>query len=207
MIRSILILTLTLGISQFAAHAQITISYTGSAGESNVVNSLGTAINGDTVSIGTFTNFDPTLPGNASDLAALEAHWVNFDSTTTRTILGVDGRFAASPTVNNTIFDHQQIYLWITEGSGSGITEYGLFSSTNPDWVFPAHDATPGSYSGLISSSEVNTFLFGDGILGSGGSTPGSLQTLPVAAVPEPGTISILTLGGLLFAGFRARRR
>ncbi len=204
MIRSILILTFSLVLSAFVAHAQISISYSGGPGESNVVNSVGTAINGDTVSIGTFVNFDPTLPGNASDLPALEAHWVNFDSTTTHTILGVDGRFGAtSPGVNNSTFDHQQIYLWITEGTGNNITEYGLFTSTSPDWVFPAHDAAipPNP----IDSNEVNTFLFGDGIVGSGGSTPGSLQTL--AAVPEPGTLSILALGGLLLAGVRARRR
>jgi hypothetical protein len=204
MIRPILIAIVTFGISPFVVDAQITISYSGASGESNVVNSAGTAINGDTVSIGTFTNFDPTLPGNASNLAALEAHWVNFDSTTTRTIIGVDGRFAAtSAAVNNAIFDHQQIYLWITEGSGNNISEYGLFTSTSPDWVFPAHDAAipPNP----IDSNEVNSFLFGDGITGSGGTTPGSLQTL--AAVPEPGTVSIIALGGLLLAGFRARRR
>lgn len=209
MIRSILILTLTLGLSPFVAEAQISISYTGGPGESNVVNSAGAPINGDIVSIGTFLNFDPTLPGNASDLPALQAHWLNFDSTTTQPLPAfgtpVDGRFAGtSPSVNNAAFDHKQIYLWITEGSGNNITEYGLFSSNNPDWVFPAHDATPGSYTGLIDSNEINQFLFGDGIVGSGGSTPGSIQTL--AVVPEPGTLSMLALGGLLFAGFRARR-
>ena len=206
MIRTIFILAAALALNQAEAQTGITFSYDGGSGESNVVNSLGTAINGDTVSIGTFSNFDPSAPGNASNLAALQAHWVNFDSTSTRTILGVDGRFGAtSPTVNNAIFDHQKIYLWITEGSGNNITEYGLFSSSNPDWVFPAHDATSGSYAGLIDSNEVNQFLFGDGITGSGGSTPGSLQTL--AAVPEPGSLSLLALGGALLTAYKARRR
>jgi hypothetical protein len=192
-----------LTFSYTAARAQISISYDGSAGQSNVVNSLGFAINGDTVSIGTFTNFDPTLPGNASDLSALESHWVNFDSTTTRTILGVDGRFAAtSPAINNSIFDGKQIYLWITEGSGNNITEYGLFTSSgNSDWIFPAHDSVipPNP----LSTSEVNQFLFGDGISSGNplSSTPGSLQTA-VVAVPEPGAITLLSvgLGALLFA-------
>ncbi len=202
MIRSILILTLTLGVSQFAARAQISITYTGGPGESNVVNSAGTAINGDTVSIGTFTN--GFIPTSTSTLAELQGNWLNFDSTTTHTILGVDGRFGAtSAGVNNPDFNNKQIYLWISEGSGNNVTEYGLFTSTNPDWTFPLNNsAIPPN---PIDSNEVNTFIFGDGILGSGGSTPGSLQTL--AAVPEPGTISLLALGGLLFAGFRARRR
>jgi len=202
MIRSILILTLTLGISAVVADAQISISYSGGPGESNVVNSVGTAINGDTVSIGTFTN--GFIPTSTSTLAELQGNWLNFDSTTTRTILGVDGRFGAtSAGVNNPDFNNKQIYLWISEGSGNNVTEYGLFTSTNPDWTFPLNNsAIPPN---PIDSNEVNTFIFGDGILGSGGSTPGSLQTL--AVVPEPGSISLLALGGLLFAGFRGRRR
>jgi|KBSMisStandDraft_5_1062788.scaffolds.fasta_scaffold1033442_1 hypothetical protein len=204
MIRSILILTVTLGISQLAAHAQISITYTGGPGESNVVNSAGTPINGDIVSIGTFTN--GFIPTSTSTIAELQGNWLNFDSTTTHNILGLDGRFGAtSPGVNNPAFNNKQIYLWITEGSGNNITEYGLFTSTNPDWTFPLNNsALPPN---PIDSNEVNTFIFGDGILGSGGSTPGSLQTLAVTVVPEPGSLSILALGGLLLAGARARRR
>jgi hypothetical protein len=203
MIRYKLLIVTALAVSQFSLRAQISISYSGGPGESNVVNSAGLPFNGDTVSIGTFTNFDPTLPGNASDPAALQAHWLNFDSTPTRTIFGVDGRFAAtSPGVNNALFDGQKIYLWVTEGSGNNITEYGLFSSTSADWVFAAHDAAipPNP----ISSNQINQFLFGDGILGPGGATPGSLQTL--AAVPEPTTFSLVALG-LVILGIRARRR
>lgn len=206
MIRKLLLLALTVIATCCTVQAQISISYDGGPGQSNVINSAGTAINGDIVSIGTFTNFDPTLPGNASDLSALQAHWVNFDSTATRTIAGVDGRFGAtSPGVNNSIFDGKQIYLFITQGTGNNIAEYGLYTDAgSADWIFPAHDsAIPPN---PINSNEVNTFLFGDGIsTGGTGPTPGSLQTA-IAAVPEPNALSLISLG-LLLGGFWLRRR
>ena len=193
MMRNTFCLTLALFLAGNVARAQMSLVYTGAAGESNVVNSLGTAINGDTVSIGVFTNgFDPTLPGNASNLAALQGHWANFDSTTTHQILGVDGRFAgSSPTVNDPIFLGKQIYLWVTETSGSTVTEYGLFSSSNPDWIFPSQAPSGNPALNPISSNEVNEFLFGDGISSGGG---GSLQTA-VTVVPEPSSLALIILG------------
>ena len=204
MIRQTLLFVIAFCLSHSITYGQFSYTYTGSSGESNVVNSVGLAINGDTVSIGTFTNFDPTLAGNATDLSALESHWANFDSTTTRTILGDDGRFAAnSPAIGNPIFNNQKVYLWITEGTGNNITEYGLFSSSNPDWVFPTSTTINGI---TIDSNEVNQFLFGDGFSsGSPGSlTPGSLQTL--ALVPEPNAIALLGLGLLSWRLFLRSR-
>ena len=208
MIRLTLFAAAVISATQFTSLAQITISYTAEPGQSNVVNSVGTAINGDTVSIGTFIGYDPTAPGNASDLAGLQSHWLNFDSTTTRNIAGVDGRFGAtSAAVNNSAFDGKQIYLWITEGSGNNITEYGLYTDQgSPDWVFPAHDsAIPPN---VINSNEINTFLFGDGFSSNGGTgtTPGSLQTALVAAVPEPSSLALLGLGLLSWRFFLRRR-
>lgn len=196
-------LLVALASAQFA-QAQISISYTGAAGESNVVNSLGTPLNGDTVSIGTFTNgFDPVA--NAGDLLALENHWANFDSTATRQITGVNGRFAAtSPGVSDPTFLGQKIYLFITESGGSGVTEYGLFSSTSSTWVFPSTLSSPPP--DAISSNEVNQYLFGSFISSPGTpSTPGSLQTEAVP-VPEPGTAGLLGLGLLLGLSRRWKR-
>jgi hypothetical protein len=203
MIRYAIVLFIAVAIST-TAESQISIVYSGAVGESNVVNSLGTAINGDTVSIGTFpSTFDPVA--NAGNLAAIEANWVNFDSTNTVSLFGVNGRFSRqSSPVNNSFFDGKHIYLWITETSGSSVTEYGLFTSSSTDWIFPAHDsAIPPN---PISSNEVNDFLFGDGISSGNpaSATPGSLQTA-VVPVPEPGGIALLGIG-LVISRFYSRR-
>jgi hypothetical protein len=205
MIRYVIVLFIGVALGA-TANSQISIVYSGAVGESNVVNSLGTAINGDTVSIGAFpSTFDPAA--NAGNLAAIEANWVNFDSTSTVTLFGVNGRFSRqSSPVNNSFFDGKHIYLWINQTSGSTITEYGLFTSTSTDWIFPAHDSPipPNP----ISSNEVNDFLFGDGISsGSPGSvTPGSLQTA-VVAVPEPGGIALLGIGLVISRLYCRRNR
>jgi hypothetical protein len=197
-------------LSQRAAQAQITVAYNAGIGLRDVVDSAGVPLAfGNQVRIGFFPG-DFDVAANTQNLAALDAGWVPYDSTSIRNIntLGQPqlGRFAVdSATSSDPIFNGQQILLWVFKTSDDGppqagfgnVSEYGLYSSTLTNWKFPTQGSDPSASSILIDTSEVNQFIHGTLVDG----TPGSLQ---LAAVPEPMGYGLAT--GLVLAAFALAR-
>lgn len=97
------------------------------------------------VSVGCFApGFDPSA--TASDFPALRANWIEYAKTTTATIDGVAGSFYLKHINNDPAFAGKRVHLFITRTSdfaspaadGSNVTDYGIFTSTDSSWTFPA---------------------------------------------------------------------
>jgi len=179
-----------------------TVNYSGAgAGQRNVVDSSGTPLaDGNLATIGYFTpGFD--VNANANDYTALQGAWHLYGETTIQTILGRHGSFAGVSSQSDTSFTGKPIYLWITDTNLAGsVTEYGVFTSTLGNWVFPDPNALSPGNSQSVDTSQVDGFAFGGQVAG----TPGSLQLANV--VPEPSTFSLLAVG-LVVGRFWLRRR
>jgi hypothetical protein len=201
-----LCLGLATGVSTIAAQTLV-VDYNAGAGLRDVTDSAGVTLpNGNEVLIGYFNaGFD--VAGNADNLSALSTAWVEFDSTTIKTIFGQPGRFADSQSSTDATFDGKKIYLWVFQTTGnsapapdnSNVTAYGLYSSTAANWTFPAHDNLPPNNATAITSGDVNQALFG---VIAGDATTGHLQLAPV---PEPATYALTT--GVICLGWVAWRR
>jgi len=181
----------------------VTLDYTGAPLERNVTVSTGAPVpDGNEVRAGYFdVGFDIAANVAGMDLMALGGAWNQFDVALTTQISGEPGRFAASGSLTDPTFDGQQIYLWIlmTDTNGavasdfSNVEEFGIFTSTAPNWVFPVEGSPIPTT--LVTTSEVTQAFAGSIVAG----TPGSLQ---LVAIPEPGQAALVVLGifGLLWA-------
>ena len=179
--------------SAFAQGQISQVDYAAAPGDRAVRNSGGTGVaNGNQVWIGTFNpGFD--LFNNGDDPVDLLANWHHFGSTTTRTI-SQPGQFTGSSFSDNPFFGNKPIYLWIfsTDFAAaptpdfSNVNEYGLFSSTLPNWTF-SPDPPPNN-STEVYSDEVNLAF-----AGSFNST--HLILAAFTPIPEPTTLGLLCLG------------
>ena len=192
------------------------VFYSASSGNPNVVQSDGvTAVpDGNYVEVG---YFDGTfnLSANSGNLSALGAHWHEYGFTNIETFAPfgppVAGRFRGDSLLDDPTYDSKQIYLWIFQTTGNGapasdfsnVTQYGIFTSTLNTWSFPVDGSTPPANQTLISSSDVNTFVFGGSVSG----TPGSLELANVVVVPEPNVLSLLAVGLVTGRFLFSRRR
>jgi hypothetical protein len=192
------------GASVLCSHAQSTVTFSAGPTQRGVVTVDDKPLAaGNYVSVGFF---DPSLDlvAFANDLKALADAWNEYGSTTVQTVFGEPGRFAGSGSSMDPVFDDQQIFLWIFQTSNNSapltgfanVLGYGLYTSTAPNWIFPAQGSLPPLNTVSVNSSEVNEALFG-------GFDASSLVLQPI---PEPSTWMLLLLSaGPLY--LFARRR
>ena len=167
-----LVLAASLLIAQPAVGGVINVSYTAQPGQRAVTDQAGAALSsGNEVRVGYFTSgFD--VSANATDLAALQAAWVSYQpddpNRFIRTLSGQPGRFTSTHTREVGTFTGNKVYLWIFKTNDSlspvagfgNVVEYGLFSGTDLNWVFPSDDS-PLSNSITVTSSQVDEASFG----------------------------------------------
>ena len=149
--------------------AAITVNYHAGPGTRTMQDQSGAVLpDGNLVHIGTFTNgFDPAR--HATNLAALAKAWLPFDSTIITNIFAQPGRFAKSATGSNPAFDGRKIYWWIFKCADQGrpwpdfsnVEEYGLFTSGQSSWTFPANDDQPPANLTTVSSNDPLEALHG----------------------------------------------
>ncbi len=208
-IHQFLITVSVLGLSAAWCDAQsTTVNFQAGLGQRDVVASSGLALpDGNSVLIGSFKS-DFSVALHANDLNALSGAWNLYGETTIQTLFGVfPGRFSGTESSTSSLFDGQQIWLWIIRTTNnvmptpdfSNVSEYGLYSSTASTWLFPQHDSVPPGNTVSINSSEVNQALFGSF----------DANHLTLAQVPEPSTYVLmgLGLGALGIHAFRKNRK
>lgn len=188
--------------------ASITVNYNAAPGSRDVVAADGATLleNDNEVRIGFFNgltdqdvrdNADGTLAG----LQTLGGAWTQFDSTLIKNVGGEDGRYADGLSKTDATFDNQKVFVWIFRVSGvdksvagdySNVDEYGIFSSTAANWIFPVEGSLPGDDTTTVISSEVDDVFFGSLV---GAPDTGSLS---LAAVPEPRDFGLVAGIGLI---------
>jgi hypothetical protein len=122
------------------------------------------------VSVGTFADgFDPAAA--PSDLPALLAAWTEYAKTATATIDGVPGSFYLKHINNTPAFAGKKIYIFLTRTSNhaspaadaANVTDYGVFSSSQAAWVFPAvdEDLQPPLDLTQLNTAQIDSALWG----------------------------------------------
>jgi len=203
--KSTLKYTLLICLAPSLVLAQSTVDFSAGIGERDVldVNNQPLA-SGNVVSVGFFdAGFDVTSYIN--DLAALDAAWNEFSSTSIRTVFDENGRFSDSYSSFDPVFDDQQICMIIYQTSDNGapdasfsnVTGYGIYTSSLSNWTFPSQGSIYPFNTTYINSTEVNEAMFGT-------FDANHLMLMPI---PEPSTLALgfLALGSLLL--LRHRRR
>lgn len=165
----VLFLLPVLLLAPWLAWAQVTVNYHAGLASRNVVDASGTILaDGNTVEIGAFPDgFD--VQGRAADWVSLRKAWHTFDATTITNWAGQGGRFAGSASRSDSSFDGRRIHLWIFKTNDGqpprpdaiNVEEYGLFSSSAPNWLFPQTGSLPPANTTTISSSQVTDCPFG----------------------------------------------
>jgi hypothetical protein len=193
------------------AQSSSQVDYNAGLGQRTVHTLTGPVADDNAVWIGAFdTGFD--VAGNADDPAALLAHWNHYGDTTINTLpppFSQQGSFSGSSTSTSTVFNNLKIYLWIfsTDGQASptadfsNVNEYGVFSSTDPEWIFPSPTAPFPGNTRDVNSDDVNQWYYGN-------VDATRLILSPISPVPEPSTLGLLCLAvPTLVLVLRKRRR
>ena len=199
---------LAASLAQFAAKAQVTVNYNAAPGTPQIADHNGVLLpdsTGNNVEIGFFdTTGGYNFQAHLLDLPSLGSHWHQFDATRIQTIFGEAGRFAGAGTQFSSLFDAMRIDLWIFKtsdllapaGNFSNVLEYGLFSGSGANWVFPTQGTAPPGNSTTVQANQIDQFYVGSLVGGN----------IELAAVPEPTGLALLGLGLAVVLGRRFRR-
>lgn len=203
-----------------------------SGGEPNFVTVSGQPVpNGNSFRIGAFRGLSDSqvralasLVKTSSDLDALDDAFVEFGAISFQ-LGGGQINSKVSGSASSSRIENLPIYWWITKTTDnsspnarfSNAEEWGLFSGSGPEWIFPQDfspdpEASPSSAS--ISTIVGKLAAVSAPVVGGppvvGGQTPQtftvSLQLSPVIIVPEPSS-SLLLLTGLAGLILRRSRR
>lgn len=157
------------GLAGAPMRADLTLHSIAGPGLRGLAGVAGQALaSGQTVWVGTFANgFD--IGANAQDLVALGGAWHPFQATVVRNILGSEGRFAATGFSRDQAMAGRQVVWWVFETRDGtppwrdfgNVLGYALFTSTAPNWRFPAADALPPANTQIVTSSEVDVAYHG----------------------------------------------
>jgi hypothetical protein len=183
---------------------QSTVNFDAAPGQRDVLYDGSALPDGNHVALGYFSG-SLDVAANAENIGVLSGAWEEYGSTTIRTLFGQAGRFSASYSSTDPIFDNRQIMLWIfktTDGLApaanyANVEGYGIYSSTAINWRFPAQGSLPPANTTFINSSEITQALYG-------GFDSGHLY---LSQVPEPTTLGLLALGVAPLAWNFLRRR
>jgi hypothetical protein len=98
--------------------------------------------------------------------------WMPFGETNVGATADVPGHFSDSQSADGTDFADSKIYWWILKTAGgspaldlANVNAWGLFSSNNGRWTFPAPGGPPPQNAVALNSAEVNEAMQGEVIL------------------------------------------
>lgn len=158
---------------------------------------------GDLVKLGYFTISNAAIRSSASDLTLLNTSFVQYASGAIGDGgLGLPGFFSDASINNNPTFAGRAIYYWVFNASTlEASTQTGIFTSTNPAFVFPSDTPVPGATTTDINQVDQNAngIIIGSynatGSIGAGGAPFYNL-----AVIPEPSSYVLLALAGAAVA-------
>src|SRR5438270_6512740 len=205
-----LLVVLALLCSAIISRGQSTIGYEAGNAERNVFFNGSPVPDNNVAEIGFFNpGFD--LSANANNLTALNSAWHELAFTSFKAVFSPpnDGRFSGSSSTSDTAFDSKNISLWIFKTTDNAaplpgfgnVAGYGIFSSSDPRWVFPPQGAIPPNNMTTVTSSQVNQAYHGTF---DADTVNGHLFLNPV---PEPATIGLLGLAAATLFVARCKRR
>ena len=205
-----LLVVLALLCSAIISRGQSTIGYEAGNAERNVFFNGSPVPDNNVAEIGFFNpGFD--LSANANNLTALNSAWHELAFTSFKAVFSPpnDGRFSGSSSTSDTAFDSKNISLWIFKTTDNAaplpgfgnVAGYGIFSSSDPRWVFPPQGAIPPNNMTTVTSSQVNQAYHGTF---DADTVNGHLFLNPV---PEPATIGLLGLAAATLFIARSKRR
>ena len=191
-------------LTALKASAALTVVVSAVPGEPYFSTSTGTALpDGSYFQLGTFATA-PSTSDLSQDAPTVFAQWQEFTDGADDQIFSIDltGGNAAGEVFGDDSFGGKSIYWWVfltSDGQKpasdfSNVTEHALFTSSSPEWVFPADSE---SISPVVSTADAQISFLAGGY-GSGNTT------VALAAVPEPST---LALSALALVGCLRRRR
>jgi hypothetical protein len=189
-----------------SADAALTVTVSAVPGEpgffiSNGVNALP---DGSFYQLGTFAT-PPAAQNVLANPAAAFSQWQEFADATDEQIftIAAPGGNAAGDIYGDDSFAGKTIYWWVfltSDGAKpaadfSNVTEHALFTGNTPGWFFPESQE---AVAPVISTADGLNFL-------AGGLTGDSSGVQLIAAIPEPGALTLSSF--TLLAALRRRRR
>jgi len=188
-----LILSVALTLLANPAQAQVSVNW-----GAQTDNGLGTAGGaelpiGDLIRIGTFNLTDTQIQQNQFNISLLNSSFIEYATAAIGDDVLVPAHWNTLTQTPTGTLGGRQIYLWAFDAPSLGAaTEQGIFTSTNPSWVFPSDSALPPANSIIIDLDQV-AHQVGPGAIvvggfGNGTTTVNNVQypLYNLTPVPEP---------------------